>query len=97
MTAAKVSTVELVGGPLDGAFVSCPSGHMIEVTAKRKGSGKQTRPLLYRAMHSVGSQGTVWLWSGDLVSPCSCGTLHSRRNSDGALLTKCTLCGSDLA
>lgn len=89
--------VELVGGPLDGEVLPSSPGEipsLVWVKAKRKHAGRCE--LLYRAVRSVDANRTVWMWSGDLIAPCCCGTWHSRRDDGGLLLTKCSLCGSDL-
>lgn len=89
--------VELVGGPLDGEVLPAAPGDVPSlVWVKAKSRRSADNRLLYKAVTSVEPGRTVWMWCGDLLAPCNCGTWHSRRDGDGLLLTKCSLCGGEL-
>ena len=89
--------VELVGGPLDGEILPAAPGKVPSlVWVKAKSRHAAGERLLYKATTSVEPGRTVWLWCGDVLTPCNCGTWHSRRDGDGLLLSRCSLCGSDL-
>jgi hypothetical protein len=93
---------ELVGGPLDGTIITKPSGvSLLWVSATKSNSTATPQNAdeysLYRAVPKIREGISVWLWSGDVLAPCSCGTLHSRRDDSGNVLTTCTLCGTALA